>query len=130
MFSNPHRFMVVLALTLALTGCSPDVGDGQPTPSYAPSPTETTKVLTVAEALAAEEPSAEVRGYILVGADRVTRLCTGLAGSYPPQCGGPSLTVKGLSPRDIPNSESDQGITWSGETTLRGALSGGVLSVP
>ena len=78
---------------------------------------------------AADEQSAEVRGYILVGTDRVTRLCTGLAGSYPPQCGNPSLIVEGLAIRDIPNRESDQGITWSGETTLRGALSGGILTV-
>jgi len=127
---NRHRVILVVVLALALTGCSPDRGDEQPPASYTPSPTDSAKILTVAEALSAEAQSAEVRGYILVGADKVTRLCAGLAGSYPPQCGSPSLTVKGLRLRDIPNSESDQGITWTGETTLRGALVGGILTVP
>jgi len=128
MWSNACRLVMVLVLTLALAGCSPDLGDEQPPPSDPPSQT-VDRVLTVAEALVAEKESAEVRGYILVGPDRATRLCTGLGGSYPPQCGLPSLTVTGLRTRDIPNPESGGGVTWSGETTLRGSLSGGTLTV-
>jgi hypothetical protein len=123
-----HR-IVALALIMPLTGCSADRGNEQPPSSQAPSPSDSAQVLSVADSLSAEEQSAAVRGYVLVGADHVTRLCAGLAGSYPPQCGRPSLTVEGLSIRDIPNSESAEGIVWSGETTLRGALAGGVLTV-
>ena len=129
MWSRTHRALVVLVSTLALAGCSPVGDEQQPSPSQPPLATESDVVLTVAEALLADKPMAEVRGYILAGREGVTRLCTGMAGSYPPQCGLPALTVKGLDTRDIPNSESDQGVTWSGETTLRGALSGGILTV-
>jgi hypothetical protein len=128
---------VILGVALAtLVGCAaPDNGAAdRAAPSDRPAPTASGplgagKILTVPQAIKAGDQPVKVRGYILVGADGVTRLCTGLAGSYPPQCGGPSLVVKGLKLDAIPARESAQGIVWSGETTVRGTLSRGVLTV-
>ncbi|GGN50314.1 hypothetical protein FHR83_009183 [Actinoplanes campanulatus] len=70
-----------------------------------------------------------MRGYILITKDKTTRLCTGLAGSFPPQCGAPALVVQGLAAELIPHRESAEGIVWGGEITLQGTLVGEVLSV-
>jgi hypothetical protein len=128
MTSRVNPITLLFVLTVMLAGCSgPDKeASGRSAQS---SESGSGMVLTVAEALREDREAAQVRGYVLISADGVTRLCTGLAGSYPPQCGGPSITVEGLSADDVPDSESDQGLTWSGETTLRGAVSGGVLVV-
>jgi hypothetical protein len=87
------------------------------------------RVLTVSEALRAGNKPVSVRGYVLVKRDGQALLCTGLAGSYPPQCGSPSLVVKGLDPTSLTGRESSQGIVWSGETTLTGTMAGGVLTL-
>jgi hypothetical protein len=46
----------------------------------------------------------------------------------PPQCGGPSLVVRGLDLTNVENLESTQGVTW-GQAQLRGRVSNGVLEV-
>lgn len=119
------RFMIAAGALALLVGCAtPDSGAEGPDPSRVPG-----DVLTVQEAIDAGTGQVRVRGYVLIAADGVTRLCTGLAGSYPPQCGAPTLIVQGLAAEAIPNRESAQGVVWGGETTLRGTLAGGVLDV-
>jgi hypothetical protein len=82
---------------------------------------------TVAEALRARPAGViDVRGHVIVDPDGHARLCEGLAGSYPPQCGGPSVAVAGLDPRVLEHPETASGVTW-GEATLRGRLDGDVL---
>jgi hypothetical protein len=87
------------------------------------------RIMTVPEAIHAGDQPVKVRGYVLIAADGVARICTGLAGSYPPQCGSPSLRVEGLDPTTVTGLESAGGIQWSGETTLRGTLAAGVLTI-
>ena len=118
-----NTVLIVATVWTLLTGCANTASSGG-----AQSP-DSEEVLTVSEAVAVVTGPVQVRGYVLVGADGVTRLCTGLAGSYPPQCGAPSLIVEGLAAEAIPNRESDQGIVWGGEITLRGTLAAGVLHV-
>lgn len=119
----------VILVLITLVGCA----DPGPEDTAAPSPTGGgsvgDRVLTVPQAIKAGDQAVKVRGYILVRADGVARLCTGLAGSYPPQCGSPSLVVKGLRLETVDGRESAEGVTWTGETTLRGTLAGGVLTV-
>ncbi|GGN58466.1 hypothetical protein GCM10010112_12260 [Actinoplanes lobatus] len=86
-------------------------------------------VLTVQEAIDVGAGQVRVRGYVLITRDKVTQLCTGLAGSYPPQCGTPALVVQGLAVDLIPHRESAQGVVWGGEITVQGSLSAGVLNV-
>lgn len=119
------RFMIATSALTLVVGCAaPDTNPEDPVRSPAPD-----DVLTVQEAISAGTGRVQVRGYILIAADKVTRLCAGLAGSYPPQCGAPALIVRGLAAETIPNRESDQGIVWGGEMTLRGILAGDVLDV-
>jgi hypothetical protein len=122
-----RTLVAVGSLAVLLTACSPDYGGASPDPSSAAQPSSS--ILAVPEAMTAELPVAEVRGYILVDQQKVVRFCTGLSGSFPPQCGQPALTVIGLLSSRIPDPQSDQGIVWTGETTLHGSLSGGVLTV-
>ncbi|GIE87667.1 hypothetical protein [Actinoplanes regularis] len=112
---------IAIGVLIVLSGCArPDAGGRSPGHD---------EVLTVQEAIDAGTGQVRVRGYVLIAADQVTRLCTGLAGSYPPQCGAPALVVQGLAAEAIPHRESAQGIVWGGEITLRGNLAAGVLTV-
>ena len=124
--------LLVLGLAiLTLVGCA--APDDAKRDSAAPATTTPSssakKILTVPEAIKAGDQPMKVRGYVLIGPDGVARLCAGLAGSYPPQCGSPSLVVKGLQPDKLDGRESAQGIVWTGETTLRGTLENGVLTL-
>lgn len=121
-------FALVLTLGLLLSGCG-EGSEPDPAADSAGEPAGAGEVLSVAEARTVDSPEAEVRGYVYVGPDGVSRLCAGLAGSFPPQCGDPSITVEGLDLDTLTGAESDQGVTWTGETTLHGELSAGVLTV-
>jgi hypothetical protein len=126
----PRVAVLIAVLAFGLVGCAtPDTAEPAGTPSGTGSTPSAKRILTVPQAIHAGDQPVKVRGYVLIGADGVTRLCTGLAGSYPPQCGSPSLQVKGELPDDLPGRESAQGVTWTGETTLRGTLAGGVLTL-
>ena len=82
---------------------------------------------TVAEALRARPAGViDVRGHVIVDPDGHARLCEGLAGSYPPQCGEPSVATLSLDPRVLGHRSAAGGVTW-GEATLRGRLDGDVL---
>jgi len=116
------RFMITASALTLLVGCA------SPGPTTG-GPSGPGDVLTVQEAISAGSGQVRVRGYVMIAADRVTHLCTGLAGSYPPQCGVPSLIVRGLAAETIPNRESAQGVVWGGEITLLGILADGVLEV-
>ena len=102
---------------LALAGCG---GGGS-----AASPDA---VLTVAEALDTEG-TVRVRGTLIADA-RGVRLCSAILESHPPQCGQPSLRVRGLDIVGVSNMEQAKGVGWTArEVTLVGEVAGAVLSV-
>jgi hypothetical protein len=70
-----------------------------------------------------------VRGSVLIDRRGTTRLCSSLAESDPPACGGPSLVVRGLDPDALPRRSHSQGVTWAERVTLRGTVRGGVLTL-
>lgn len=119
--------LLLAVLTFGMAGCAGS--DSEPDTATPADGGTASRILTVPEAIKAGDQQLKVRGYVLVSADGVARICTGLAGSYPPQCGNPSLEVKGLKPDELPGKESASGIVWTGETTLRGVLEGGVLTL-
>lgn len=114
------RLMVALAavLGLVLAGCGQgadeppanDVGGKAPTGPAAGAPAD--GGLSVEEALASDldEPLA-VRGFILADGEDV-RLCDVLLESLPPQCGGDSLIVEGLS-LEAHDTASDGDVRWT-----------------
>jgi hypothetical protein len=91
--------------------------------------------LTVAEALdlSAESSGASrevsVRGFVLAAPGQPVRLCTGLAGSFPPQCGNPALELDGFDLALLTDRDDATGVAWSGQTTITGALSGSRLTI-
>lgn len=92
------------------------------------SPASPEGVLTVEEALAAGGP-VRVRGTLIADAQGV-RLCSAILESHPPQCGQPSLGVRGLDLVGVSNMEQSKGVGWtSREVTLSGAVEDGVLTV-
>lgn len=113
---------VPLLLMLSLLACAqgPTGNGGSPA-----------RVLTVKEALAASETQEQlnVKGYVLAHPDGTVLLCSGLAGSYPPQCGRPALTVRNLDITNLPGADHASGMTWTGQMTLHGTLRGTVLTV-
>jgi hypothetical protein len=105
------------AAALALAGCG-----GSETASSPEAP------LTVQEALDTEGP-VRVRGTLIAHA-RGVRLCSAILESHPPQCGQPSLSVRGLDLVGVSNMEQAKGVGWtSREVTLQGAVEDGVLTV-
>lgn len=119
------RALVLVLTVLLLTGCSTGEDGAEPAGN-----TPVGKgILTVAEAIHAGDQPVKVRGFVLVGTDGVTRICEALAESYPPQCGRPSLKVEGANVESLKGVQSAQGVTWTDEVTLRGALKDGVLTV-
>jgi hypothetical protein len=118
---RPHRAAAagLTAVTLLLAACGGDERPASPD-----------GVLTVTEALRLDGGgSVRVRGTVLADA-RGVRLCSALLESHPPQCGQPSLIVRGLDLVGVSNMEQAKGMGWtSREVTLRGAVADGVLTV-
>jgi hypothetical protein len=86
--------------------------------------------LTVEEALQADaDGPVRVRGTLIAtGAD--VRLCAAILESHPPQCGRPSLVVRGLDLVGVSNMEQAKGVGWTRrEVTLVGEVEDGVLTV-
>lgn len=109
-----------------VTACAQNEGSiGQPGPAA-----NASKVMTVPEALDLRDTAeVTVRGYVLARPDGTARLCTGMSGSFPPQCGEPSLQLTGLDATQLPDHDPTSGVRWSGETTVAGVLHGNVLDL-
>jgi hypothetical protein len=115
------RFVLLALLTVSLAACG-----GGADYSVAPG----SSAITVKQALGANpgEP-VRVRGALIVSGG-TTRLCYAILESYPPQCGGPSLVVRGLDLGTVGDLTSANGVTWSDrEVRLRGTLAEGTLTV-
>lgn len=130
-----HRFVwLLLSLSLGLlAGCGQDrtdaggKGEGPPPAAGVPA---SGHELSVREALESrlQEPL-YVRGFIVTEGGPV-RLCTVLQESYPPGCGGPSLTVQGVDLDKLDGLQKEDGVTWSDDpASLLGTVRRGVLTV-
>lgn len=84
--------------------------------------------VTQARAAGVERPLL-VSGYVVAEGGRV-RLCEALAESFPPQCGGPSLEVRGLDVASVPGLEASDGVRWTARPhRLLGVVRDGILTV-
>lgn len=79
--------------------------------------------LQIIDALAAgsTEPVL-VTGALFVDAGAGVWLCSALAESFPPQCGGERLEVVGLDPATVPGLEEANGVRWAEGVELTGTL--------
>lgn len=124
--------LVVAVVIFVFAFTSGPSGGGSGTPTG----TVSGVVLTVEQALAAEEGQAlNVRGAVLATGGQ-TILASALAESYPPQAGGATLPLQGLDLAALVGLSTTAGqpgmaeVTWSDYwVTLQGAIKGGVLHV-
>jgi hypothetical protein len=86
--------------------------------------------LSIDDALASDsDERLVVSGNLLVTADEV-RLCSALAESFPPQCGGSALVVEGLKLEDVAGLITEGDVSWTDRPIqLLGVLSDGTLTV-
>ena len=128
--------LVGASLVLAACGGSTTDGTGgSNAPAAAGVPTPGGG-LTIDEAIASTIPGPlAVKGYLVVSEDGSARLCDALLESYPPQCGGSSLTVEGLDLSTVegltePNDPSLAQIRWTeSQISLLGDVEDGTLTV-
>jgi hypothetical protein len=82
----------------------PTAGGTTPTDSSPPSATEIGQALE-----AAEGSEVTVSGHLIADNDGNTRLCSVLAESLPPQCGGDRINLLGFDASSVPNSKTPPG---------------------
>lgn len=109
--------LVLVGLATALlAACT-----GEPTPGSG---------ITVAHARGLRQAQTQlVTGFVVADGTRV-QLCESLAESSPPQCGGASIEVRGLSLNSLTGLQELGRVRWSPqERLLYGEVRGGVLTI-
>ena len=115
-------------LTAALVGCSTS-SPGGPTPGGPRSGTATGPGISVREALDSDfDTPVLVNGALFVSAGQV-RLCSAIAESFPPQCGGDRIEVEGLELATIDGLQAEGGTSWAESVQLLGNVDNGVLVI-
>jgi hypothetical protein len=122
--------LATLLAAAALAGCGGDDsdaagGDTAPATAQAVGPG-----ISIDEALEtdSEEPLL-VNGNLLI-TDGQARLCSALAESFPPQCGGASLLVTGLDIAQVEGLMVEGDVMWTDRPIqLAGVVSDGILTV-
>jgi hypothetical protein len=132
--------LATLIALLAVAGCSiagpdtpSDPGDTPaPEPSAAADP-----VLVIVEGAAVDGPGISVpeaiasagevgevlvNGNLFIDADGTVRLCDAIAESFPPQCGGARLEVRGLDLEAVPELQEANGVRWAEGIQLFGRV--------
>jgi hypothetical protein len=86
------------------------------------------RAFTLEEALASDGDGPILVTGLLIDAGDGWRLCAAVAESFPPQCGGASVTVEELDPADHDLQDAG-GVRWSESATLFGELDGTTFTV-
>jgi hypothetical protein len=136
------RFFAVATLVmLAVAACSTSGGpdapvddDGSP-PATAAAPAAVLVVsnenrgggdpgLSVSQALGhrATDDLVFVSGALFANADGTMLLCEAIAESFPPQCGGARLEVRGLDLRTVENLQAAGAVRWAEQVVLFGSV--------
>jgi hypothetical protein len=112
------KISISIALVLALVAC----GGNDESPGATP--------VSIDEALSSgsDEPLLVTGNLLAHGAD--VRLCSALAESFPPQCGGASLVVEGLELEGVNGLVTEGDVSWTDRPIqLLGVVSDGTLTV-
>ena len=119
---------LLAAVALAACGGDDDSAAGDDT---APGPTVPVGPgLSIEEALETDSDEPQlVNGNLLI-TDGQARLCSALAESFPPQCGGASLLVTGLDLARVDGLIVEGDVMWTDRPIqLAGVVSDGILTV-
>ncbi|HET9214618.1 MAG TPA: hypothetical protein VFN93_07670 [Gaiellaceae bacterium] len=125
--------IAVLAAVAALAGCGgDDAPAGDPVTVADPQASGLAAGPPISIDAALASGSAEpllVSGNLLVQGGEV-RLCSALAESFPPQCGGDSLRVEGLKLEEVDGLITEGDVSWTDRPTeLLGVVADGTLTV-
>ncbi len=114
-------------VVLVVAGCGGDDDGGSPArpePPAAGAPIAGGG-LAVQEAIDSElDGPLMVKGFVVQTGDEV-RVCSALAESFPPQCGGERLRVIGLDPGSVPDLEEANGVRWAEAAQVYGVVAAG-----
>ncbi len=116
---------VVTIASLVAAACGDDDGDlvSDPVSGVCPG-------ISISEALATDITGPLLINGLLHVQNGQARLCETLAESFPPQCAGRFLVVKGLDLATIDGLTSEGSVTWSDQAVqVLGTLDGEVLTV-
>ena len=127
--------MLVLAACAASGGPDAPVDDDDSPPPAAGAPPAVLVVsddnpgggdtgLSVSQALGhrATDDLVFVNGALFVNADGTMLLCEVIAESFPPQCGGARLEVRGLDLRTVEGLQAAGAVRWAEQVVLSGSV--------
>ena len=129
--------LILLAACSASPGDEPTTDDGASTPDAPAAPgVQADGVLVIEEGATASGPGITVEasleqmgggpvlvnGSLFIDPDGVVLLCDALAESFPPQCAGARLEVRGLDPAGQPDLQEANGVRWLDRTQLLGRV--------
>jgi hypothetical protein len=125
--------IATLAAAAALAGCG---GGDTPTGDPATGTATQSSGLAAGPAISIDEALASgsdemllVAGNLLAQAGEV-RLCSALAESFPPQCGGAALAVEGLKLEEVDGLVTEGDVAWTDRPIeLLGVVADGTLTV-
>jgi hypothetical protein len=131
---------MALITLIVIAGCSiagPDTpSDSGDTPVTEPS-AAADPILVIVEGAAVDGPGISVpdaiasagevgdvlvNGSLFIDADGTVRLCEAIAESFPPQCGGARLEVRGLDLGAVPELQEANGVRWAEGIQLFGRV--------
>jgi hypothetical protein len=108
-----------LLVAAALAGCGGDDSASDPVAA-----------VSIEEALGAGSDEVQLVSGNLLALGEEIRLCSALAESFPPQCGGASLLVDGLSLGDVDGLVTEGEVSWTDRPVeLLGVVADGTLMV-
>jgi hypothetical protein len=110
---KPLLLLPLAVLALAACGGSDDAEPPTPTQPPASAGLGAGPGISIDAALTSD--SAEpllVNGNLLAQGEQI-RLCSALAESFPPQCGGPSLQVEGLKLAEVDSLVTEGDVSWT-----------------
>jgi hypothetical protein len=120
-------------LVLALAACGGE--DDEPAPQPQPQPAASSGIaagpgLSIEEAIASDLDGALLVNGSLLARDGEVRLCSALAESFPPQCGGASLVVVGVDLDEVDGLTRGGGAAWTARPIqLLGDVEDGTITV-
>lgn len=123
------KAFICIALVLAVVAL-PACGGDDDEPSDDTSRIAAGPGISIDDALASSsEEQLLVNGNLLAQGDEI-RLCSALAESFPPQCGGASLVVEGLKLEEVDGLVTEGDVSWTDRPIqLLGVVSDGTLTV-
>lgn len=128
------RILLILSLAGVLTACGADAPASNEPDTPAPgraadgiltvtAGTASGPGISIADAVnqAGQEPLL-INGALFVNADGTVLLCDAIAESFPPQCGGTRLDVRGLDLSGVPDLQEANGVRWAEQGQVLGTL--------